>query len=248
MASNDNTVLSTTNTDFSERSEGFASDQQFLDTPGSFFTATPGYSVGNPTPHEPSADSEYGLLLRENKLLVARDVELNWSGKGQHVEYKIGEAIPLDVIKTIGHSATALVEAVRCRRILLARKSIQCNRYVKLPQLISEVEHLHRLRHPHIIQLVGSYLHNKTFAMLLYPVADYDLSVFMDKVSEAIRKRPKYSLTIQWARHLSKFFLCLAHALKYMHSQGTMHMDIKPSNILVKGPGFSSWLSFKVYM
>ena len=34
--------------------------------------------------------------------------------------------------------------------------------------------------------------------------------------------------------YLESFFPCLAQALRYIYSQATRHMDIKPSNILVK--------------
>jgi hypothetical protein len=211
-------------------------------SPSSFFTASAGYSVKNPTPQGVGTDTEYGQLLRQKDLLSAKELEINWSGKGQHVEYQTEEELPLKVVRTLGYSATALIEAVYCKRILLARKSIKCNRHVKLAALIPEVEHLHRLQHPHVIQLVGSYLQGRTFCILQYPVADSDLSVFMSKIT----RRSQTSGSVKYAElyWLCQFYFCLIHALNYIHTHGIKHMDIKPSNILVKGGTFSR----KVYL
>ncbi|KAJ4345573.1 uncharacterized protein N0V89_011706 [Didymosphaeria variabile] len=80
-------------------------------TPEAFFTATPGYKSHLETPGRLNPDTEYGRTLQGQKLLVAKEVELNWSGRGQHVEFKENEYIPLEVEKTIGYSATALIES-----------------------------------------------------------------------------------------------------------------------------------------
>jgi serine/threonine protein kinase len=121
---------------------------------------------------------------------------------------------------------------VRCRRIRLARKSMRYRRGTKLEDLVEEVAHLHRLRHAHIIQLVGSYLQKDKFAILLYPAAHYDLSEFMERENIFFNS----SLSESIAQSLSRFFLCLAHAIDYVHGQGVKHMDIKPTNILVFRP------------
>jgi hypothetical protein len=85
--------------------------------------------------------------------------ELDWSGRGQHVEYKLEEEndIPLKTEKILGHSATAIVDSVLCRRIRLARKRIRCSRRLSKEDAITEVEHLQRLNHSHIVRVVGPY-------------------------------------------------------------------------------------------
>jgi len=123
---------------------------------------------------------------------------LNWSGKangGQHVEFAEGEELPFKVLGTIGANLTATVDKVRCRRILLARKTMLCGRRISLHDALAEVEHLQKLRHPHIIQLVGSYLQGKRFSVLLYPVADYDLGKFLENVSDIIQSSSHPTLT-----------------------------------------------------
>ncbi len=92
----------------------------------------------------------------------------------------MNEQIPLKPLNAIGYVGSALVDSVLCRRIKLARKTMTCSRRQRLETLINKVEHLQRLRHGHIVQLVGTYLQGKNFAILLYPVAEGNLSTFYE--------------------------------------------------------------------
>jgi hypothetical protein len=184
--------------------------------------------------------SEYLQAAGDRGLILPPDLELNWSGRengGQHVEFAKREKVPLEVINKIGMSLTATIDKVRCRRIMLARKAMTFGRRLSIEESLVEVEHLQKLRHAHIIQLVGSYLQGKTFAVLLYPVADCDLGVFLEEVLDsvvdgrtaAIEYQSRLAIMSLW-----NFFGCLSEALVYIHSQATKHLDVKPGNILVK--------------
>jgi serine/threonine protein kinase len=189
--------------------------------------------------HGLKLDSSYTRLLREKELLLPLIEQVDWSGRGQHVEFHPNEDIPLKPLTAIGHGGSAIVDGVLCRRIKLARKTITCNRKQKLENVISEVEHLQRLRHPHIIQLVGSYLQGRKFAILLYPVADWNLSDFIDLCTPEYRSLKSPISQEECLLAMSEFFQCLAHALNYIHSNTMKHLDIKPQNILVRRkPGF----------
>ncbi|KAI9723441.1 MAG: hypothetical protein M1812_001325 [Candelaria pacifica] len=167
---------------------------------------------------------QYFQLIIGRNLLETPENELNWSGKGQQVSYASSDTLPLQPIATLGCSLTASVDRVRCRRIHLARKTMNCNARVKLDTVITEVALLQRLRHSHVIQLVGSYLKGRTFGILLYPAADYNLAQYMEGSSTETVRRIS----------LGRFFRCLTHALQHIHQAGIKHMDIKPKNILVK--------------
>lgn len=174
------------------------------------------------TPHTAKPESEYQRLVRQLGLLLPPDDELNWSGRGQHVEFSKEDSLPLLIMPAIGHSATALVDQVICRRIKLARKSMTLTRRTVLETAMNEVVHLQRLRHPHVIQLVGTYLQGRTFSILLYPVCDWNLTSYMEGASNSQR----------W--EIIGFFRCLAHAVNYIHKAQIKHMDIKPGNLLVR--------------
>ena len=191
-------------------------------------------------------ETEFRRLLASKNLITSADQELNWSGRGQHVEFVEGDEVPLRNLGIIGTSIMARVDKVRCRRIVLARKMMRCNSKWPLSRAIDEVSHLHRLRHPHIVQLVGSYLVGRKFAILIYPVAECHLGHFMEETEASLARHtaslagslPRSAVTYGSIRirydSLAASLSCLAHALQYIHTNTTKHMDIKPANILVK--------------
>lgn len=177
----------------------------------------------------------YADIIRDRGLQLSASEELNWSGQGQHVEFRMTQDIPLKPLTAIGHGGSAMVDSVLCRRIKLARKTMICSRKQKLETMINEVEHLQRFRHPHIVQLVGTYLQGKTFAILLYPVAQWNLSAFLEQCENNSTPQRNDPLKLFSLRDvLPDFFSCLAHALDYVHSNTVKHMDIKPQNVLVR--------------
>jgi serine/threonine protein kinase len=153
--------------------------------------------------------------------------ELNWSGKGQHVEYTKAEEveIPLKAEKVLGHSATALVESVICKRIRLARKTIECTRRFSREDAITEVKHLQSLQHSHIVRAVGTYLVGNHLSILIFPATEYNLETFKSEVDAGLEVGIAY---------LIRFCKCLASTLDFLHSKAIKHMDIKPKNILVR--------------
>jgi serine/threonine protein kinase len=159
-------------------------------------------------------------------------IEQDWSGRGQHAffqksEHKIVNEI-LEVHDTLGITNTAKVESVKCRRILLARKTMLCKKTLDKEEAIKEVAHLSALEHPHILRVIGTYVMGNQLSILLYPVAEWNLKQFMESM--------RGELLFASGRFFScdRFFGCLCNATCYIHSKLTKHMDIKPENILVK--------------
>lgn len=189
--------------------------------------------------------------------------ELDWSGRGEHVEYTSRDEskIPLRSERILGHGQSAIVECVRCRRIRLARKTVFCSRTLKKTEAISEVEHLHKLRHSHIVRVVGTYTIEKRLAILLYPAAQWNLTEFMtemNKRSDSLRGNLSENIfnspTVRaWTgiESLTTFFGCISNAVLFIHNQNIRHMDFKPGNLLVRPteqgqPRFSS--TYKIYV
>jgi len=184
--------------------------------------------------------TEYTKLLRSKGLWpVDPEVEHNWSGRGQHVEYRTTERKLVDAILQphglLGSTNNAVVDRVRCRRIYLARKTIRCDRTMTREKAIDEVAHLNRLEHAHLVRVIGTYICGPELSILLYPAADWNLSTFLQDETEylasfCVTSRRIKSLSSQ----LRQFIVCLSNALAYIHNGMTKHMDIKPQNILVK--------------
>jgi serine/threonine protein kinase len=173
--------------------------------------------------------NDYYTTLRQHKLIQPFDKELNWSGKGQHVTFATQDVIPLSSISYLGSSLSATVDKVICRRIALARKTMKCDRQWTVSDALREVYHLQNLRHVHIVQLVGTYLQNRNFSILMYPAANCHLGTFLEETTDVQKKCRK--------DFLASTLGCLASAVAFIHERTTKHMDIKPRNILVRSDG-----------
>ncbi|KAJ4291886.1 hypothetical protein N0V90_009783 [Kalmusia sp. IMI 367209] len=207
-------------------------------------------------PHGPPSQvfsSDWLEYLRVRGILLDPKDELDWSGRGQHIEFAANEAneIPVQSEKILGHSATALVESVRCRRIRLARKIVRCNRRLSKEDAITEVEHLQRLSHSHIVRVIGTYTLRRDLAILLYPAAEWNLEEFMDDTVD-LENNPEEMVDLRRLA-TATFIGCLARTIRFLHSENVKHMDIKPKNILVRTMGPASIkgpfnIPWKVYL
>lgn len=132
-----------------------------------------------------------------------------------------------------------------------------------------EIEILKRLSHVHMVQLIGTYTHQKFLGILLYPVAVCDLHTFFEDVEDwsstvtghdfaeeaslkalgssakARLEALKYEFPAAKTTHnASPVYLkigCLVSAIAYLHDQKIRHKDLKPSNILLSQDRL--WLS-----
>jgi serine/threonine protein kinase len=181
-------------------------------------------------------EDEYAQLLSSRKLWpVNADVEQNWSGRGQHVKFEPSEQHLINGIlhlnEQLGSTSTAVVQSVKCRRILLARKTILCGKKMPRHVAIEEVSHLTRLSHAHILRVIGTYVKGRELSILLYPVAEYNLEGFFEK----FHNTPSQSNSWLCMCHSGlKLYFCLSSALLCIHRSLTKHMDIKPQNILMR--------------
>jgi hypothetical protein len=171
-----------------------------------------------------SVDNLHTSRARKAGLLDDGNSELDWSGFGMHVHFPNEAELPFTIERGISQTSRAIVDAVRCRRILLARKTMLCHRRFTPEEAIEEVKHLQKLRHSHVTRLVGSYFQRRSLSILTYPVADCDLDSYLR--GEEFTWDKKSGL---W-----DFCGCLSAALDHLHKRGIKHMDIKPKNILVK--------------
>jgi hypothetical protein len=184
------------------------------------------------------------------------DDEYDWCGRGMHVDFEPGEKIPLEVCDSVGHGSTSSVDIVKCRRIKLARKLTYLTPRTDKKALLKEVQALQKLKHAHVVQLIGTYRQGRKFAALLHPVADMDLAQYLEEARYMSDGNQYLVGTSDPARPyrdiLSKGSLCLLSALRYVHESGVKHMDIKPANILLKkyqaDEAHSNNIAYKFYL
>ena len=99
-----------------------------------------------------------------------------------------------------------------------------------------EVGILSRLRHPHIIQLVGFSV-SQTMSMIVMEKMDGDLHHLIEDCS----RKPPFALP-KAVNILSQ----IAAGMAYLHDQGVFHGDLKASNVLVSRKGYLDDIEVKI--
>jgi serine/threonine protein kinase len=120
----------------------------------------------------------------------------------------------------------------RGTNLRLGRKTLKNRGPSAMHDLWKEVSVLQKLRHPHVIRFLGAYSQGDKMSILLSPIADTTLSLWLDRFSS--EKPANFSQVI------TKMFGCLASSVRYLHEQRPVvkHLDIKPQNVLiVEGDG-----------
>jgi hypothetical protein len=157
------------------------------------------------------------LLQRNGLTPLDEDAleEYDWCGRGMHVDFQPGEKVPLEVCDSAGHGSTSSVDIVKCRRIKLARKLTYLTPKANEKVLLQEAQALQKLRHAHVVQLIGTYRQGRKFTALLYPVADMDLSQYLEAkyMPDANMIGLQHQATIEFI----KMYFRRAHCVWFLH-------------------------------
>jgi hypothetical protein len=134
----------------------------------------------------------------------------------------------------LGAGSQAAVHSILSNGKVLARKTSRI-RPSKDDTHFAEIRALLRLKHQHVVQLVGSCWTERRLFTIMYPVAEMNL----EDCLEANREN-------SWLENTHKYLCwigCLASGLAYIHAQKIKHKDIKPANILILGDVvlFADW-------
>ncbi|KAK6511151.1 hypothetical protein TWF481_000073 [Arthrobotrys musiformis] len=90
---------------------------------------------------------------------------------------------------------------------------------------IKEMEAMKRVGHHHCVEFIASYTDITVFALIMLPVAEYNLRQYLETkcIGDLINQ----------SGFLLSFCGCLVRTIWFMHTRQIRHRDIKPENILV---------------
>jgi serine/threonine protein kinase len=160
---------------------------------------------------------------------IVSSTAMNWLDANA-VAIKCIQTLPTFLsVKLLGTGGFSTVDEVvhRETNLRVSRKTLKNRELSAMQELRKEVNVLQKLRHPHIIRFLGAYSKGDKMSILLSPVAETTLAVWLDK--SLIEKPSGLADTIV------NMFGCLVSSIRYLHEQRPIvkHMDIKPQNILV---------------
>lgn len=167
-------------------------------------------------------------------------------------------------VKDLGYGSFGRVEKVMHGAVCLARKRIVRKRGgLSVEEMRQEGLTMRKLDHRHVVKLVATYSpRNHELCLLIWPAAVCDLRLFLDdledlRIGDGDRDDIMGRLDALDLKDLSAIeppltsqnflsdekcpveFLrtvigCVARAMAHCHANGVRHLDIKPSNILLK--------------
>jgi len=191
--------------------------------------------------------SMQAAFLDTQELVYTKGLSLETGGEKKHAHFSSGEKLPFRVLGVLGEGGYGQVQKITSliSQQTFARKEFRRgdSSAIKseVKSFLLELQILKRLHHRHCVELVSvltmrwqrlikrhkvaSYTDARHFAIIMSPVADYNLLQYYKVVGDDPEKKTA----------LRRFFGCLADGLAYLHSEKIRHRDIKPQNILVKG-------------
>jgi serine/threonine protein kinase len=156
-------------------------------------------------------------------------MDLEKGERGQHCHYKQGEQPPFEKLGVPGRGGFGQVDRVRslisskeyARKQVPRGLAFRGRQKEDVRRFIDEIEIMKLLKHDHIVEYAGSYTDPRYISLIMLPIAEMDLGVYITRAT--VSNRPE----------LRTFFGCLANALEFLHEQKIRHRDIKPGNILI---------------
>lgn len=141
-----------------------------------------------------------------------------------HMQKKLGEG-GMGVVYLIQHKRHGRLAALK---VMLSKVAVNAN---ARQEFLREIDNTRALKHPYIVEFLGSGVEKSTF----YFLVEYCQG---GSISNLMQRRGGY-LTLAEA---GPIMLQALEGLAFAHKQGFVHRDIKPQNILLSGSE-SQWLA-----
>ncbi|KAF2816763.1 kinase-like protein [Mytilinidion resinicola] len=184
-------------------------------------------TVRNLPPTRSLTPSIRSAIVDNQKLILTKSIDLEKGENGRHRHFEHGDVLPFQDGDILGTGTYGRVDKVLSLISYkkYARKSIYRagQSAASIRQFANEVQILKSMKHPHVVELMGSYTDPVFFAIIMSPVADMDFSKYLEMCQQSSHHT------------LRTYFGCLATALQYLHRNNIRHKDIKPQNILIHG-------------
>lgn len=187
-------------------------------------------------------------IVEEQYLVLTKSLDLE---NGRHRHYAPQEALPFEILGRLGSGGQGQVDRISSRTSFrqyalkrIRRRAVFGNNSKEaLKGFLNEMKIVKSLEHRHIIRYIGSYTDKNYLGLVMSPVAEADLAVYMQRICESTRDASidaavlssvsNQATAAELRSNLRRYFGCLASALTYLHDRSVRHKDIKPQNILV---------------
>ena len=160
-------------------------------------------------------------------------------GDGYSFVCEEGEDTPLRILDFIAQAGGGCVEKCYCeelqKAIAVKRVSTHGDEEINT-KLTKDMEYLRTVNHYHCIRVLGSYIRDDWFNIVMDPVATCDLRIYLQHEGSSHKIRKMEPLCGPRTVFLPTIMGCLAHTLHHLHHTARLrHRDIKPANILLDG-------------
>ena len=180
----------------------------------------------------PSLSSDqHDRFLANQRAVMTKAARLEGGLRSTHANFADNADTHLESLETLGRGRFGIVDHVKSRlsRKKYVRKRIErLDTFEQSAEVLKsfkrEVGHLKRLSHRHLVRYVGSYTDPQYLGIIMHPVAESNLKIYLSK--DSFNKAE--------ARCIREAFGCLCAAVVYLHNCRTRHEDLKPKNILIK--------------
>lgn len=118
------------------------------------------------------------------------------------------------------------IDAVSGQPLAVKEMPLNLNDTAEVQTIRTELRHLSKLRHPHVVQYLGCMVEDQKVSILMERLECGSLSDMVKQFPGGIPEAVVQTFALQILR-----------AIEYCHQQGTTHRDIKPANILQSASG-----------